>query len=375
MKKISLLILGCLSSNAFSQEVKFHSEGNAIEAQFIYINGEIKRGLTKKVNDLFVEKGLDDGTARIVLNSPGGNLDEGLRLGYWIREKEFNTEVGTVVDDSIAGAVDLQKKGKCYSACALAFLGGVYRYNESVPFLGFHRFYKPMNYENLYSKEYTEIDLSDVMSKSQITTSYIVKYMIDMGVDARIVYEYRDFGENDLKFFTKQEAEQYNIINDKYFSDWSIEPYNNAIVATSKVNKAMLAYRRVSQITTYCKIENGEKTYRLLLTAPFPNEISQAKKIAQNGGEINYIKEQSNNSTQWESVPVSPESINTWVDKNYEQHEFILPKEAVEILLNKESVNVQIDTSRVEGIYAYGGRTTPKERELIKASFTHCITK
>jgi uncharacterized protein YecT (DUF1311 family) len=50
---------------------------------------------------------------RIELNSPGGNLVGGIRLGAFIRDSGFDTAV-------IAGA-------ECHSACTIAFLGGVSR--------------------------------------------------------------------------------------------------------------------------------------------------------------------------------------------------------------------------------------------------------
>ena len=171
--------------SAFSQEVKTYITGNAIEAMFIYVNGEIEHGLVERLEKMKKDGEITD-EFRIVLNSPGGNLVEGLRLGYWIRNNNLSTEVGSVINSEEAGYdVELNEKGECYSACAIAFLGGVYRNAQAVPYLGFHRFYKniPLNEMlNLFDHD----DMAKNLADAQILDSYIVKYMVEMGVDARI---------------------------------------------------------------------------------------------------------------------------------------------------------------------------------------------
>lgn len=62
--------------SAFSQEVKTYITGNAIEAMFIYVNGEIEHGLVERLEKMKKDGEITD-EFRIVLNSPGGNLVEG----------------------------------------------------------------------------------------------------------------------------------------------------------------------------------------------------------------------------------------------------------------------------------------------------------
>ena len=66
------------------------------------------------------------GGITVELNSPGGDLQGGLRLGDAIRGKRLNTRVRYAYPAGAKTAKDF-RPAVCYSACALAFLGGVNR--------------------------------------------------------------------------------------------------------------------------------------------------------------------------------------------------------------------------------------------------------
>ena len=63
----------------------------------------------------------------LFLNSPGGNLLAGMKLGKVIRKWELFTHIGKA---SKNGEHFESDPGECYSACALAFLGGEYRFHK-----------------------------------------------------------------------------------------------------------------------------------------------------------------------------------------------------------------------------------------------------
>jgi hypothetical protein len=68
------------------------------------LEGEIKPGDFERLKDKLTEK------MRLCLHSPGGSYFDGIDLFEQISERR----IGTVVD----------KEGECYSACAIAFMGG-----------------------------------------------------------------------------------------------------------------------------------------------------------------------------------------------------------------------------------------------------------
>ena len=110
----------------------------------------------------------------VILESPGGLVGEGLILGTMFH----HAKVTTVVRGD--GAI-------CYSACALAFLGGrdartgqPMRVKMSGGQLGFHQFSK-RNFDPL--KIYTKADYDQQVAEAQEITREIVNYLKGIGED------------------------------------------------------------------------------------------------------------------------------------------------------------------------------------------------
>ena len=76
------------------------------------------------------------------LNSPGGDLAGGIRLGELIRKLKLDTEIGVTEPDSYGHWKTAP--GLCASACAFAFLGGLSR-RASGGELGVHQFYNEIS--------------------------------------------------------------------------------------------------------------------------------------------------------------------------------------------------------------------------------------
>ena len=92
---------------------------------FLWVSGEITPGDTARVSMLLAEARKQDRPFfAVYLDSPGGNLMEGIKLGQAIRE---------------AGAVTVLLTGAtCASACILAFAGGAERIAYRGSRLGVH---------------------------------------------------------------------------------------------------------------------------------------------------------------------------------------------------------------------------------------------
>src|SRR5262245_31607833 len=60
----------------------------------------------------------------VYLNSAGGSVRGAIRLGYAIRAAGFDTRVAGTLPKKDAPRFDAEAPGRCYSACAIAFLGG-----------------------------------------------------------------------------------------------------------------------------------------------------------------------------------------------------------------------------------------------------------
>lgn len=197
---------------ADGQEIASQSTGNAVEALVLTIDGIIEVGPTERFRAVAEENGE---TYRVRLNSPGGNLIEGLRLGRFFREQEYETEVGRIV----AGPGDLVREeapGSCASACALAFLGGKRRDPDSAGFLGFHQFFYGSSFYDGYAVSNDEAHAEGI-SQAQVVSGLIVSYMVEMGIDARVFAASSMAGPDELIYLTREEAIEFNVVTPEGF--------------------------------------------------------------------------------------------------------------------------------------------------------------
>jgi hypothetical protein len=96
----------------------------------------------------------------------------GMELGRVIRKYRLRTDVGTKKPSSERGAREVVP-GYCYSACALAYLGGSFRFLMKDSRYGVHRF----AFENPAPQH---ADLA------QIVSAAIVEYIRSMDVDTKL---------------------------------------------------------------------------------------------------------------------------------------------------------------------------------------------
>jgi hypothetical protein len=130
------------------------------DTTLVYLDGPIDAGAPDRLT-----KALDgvEGKIAVWLNSPGGNLFAGMQLGRTIRKRGASTHI---IDYRTLLA------GECFSACSLAFLGGVYRFNDNGARYGVHRASVGPTTGN--------VDLGPDLSVA------IQNYIREMGVDARL---------------------------------------------------------------------------------------------------------------------------------------------------------------------------------------------
>ena len=177
--------------------------GNCDTCIWIVAEGEIVQDTPAKFN-LFLRnlKVNDTIPSAIHLNSQGGNLLAGIKLGELIRKNKMNTWVAKTVGEfydntdhiGYAYAKNEAPRAMCASACAYAFLGGVVRYALSSHYensiavrgpgiLGVHQFYSEDGIKNIESKLFDAVDIS----RDQFLTGILLEYVVRMGVDPQLV--------------------------------------------------------------------------------------------------------------------------------------------------------------------------------------------
>jgi hypothetical protein len=222
MRKLFFGIIASLAlsmANAASMSVRVERPDlyklmNQNSAWNIFLDGEIDSTTPKRVAEALAKTGSDG--ADVYINSPGGNLLAGMKIGTLIRQAGANTYIGSLIPDptfKIGGKVGLKPiPGGCYSACSLAFLGGVYRYAIGNSQFGVHRFSS--------SSPSTENDLDT----AQIISAAVSNYIRDMGVDPALFDLMVESGKDDIRLLSKEELTSLNVVNNgRQLPHWSIE--------------------------------------------------------------------------------------------------------------------------------------------------------
>jgi hypothetical protein len=186
----------------------------------IYATGEIDVAAAKRLETLIADKHIP-GASLMFLHSPGGSLVGGMELGRVIRASSLFTYVGQLnLGDKFA-------PGYCYSACALAFLGGEYRYLTKGSVYGVHRF---------FWEEHTNAD-ADI---AQILSASVVEYIRSMGVDTKIFALASQAGPSDLVTPSEEMLLQLNVINNgSQPAKWTIESIPGAIYLKGEQETAL----------------------------------------------------------------------------------------------------------------------------------------
>jgi hypothetical protein len=160
---VATALLGAMTLPAAALDISKHSSDSA-QVNAILLKGAIVDGDGYEVKS-YIAKLPKKATTIVYLDSPGGNLREGLKLGTYFYEQKIETVV--------------EGKALCTSACALAFLGGrdvngnVARTKHTTARVGYHAFSRDFN-ENV---SYTAKDLKTVLHRTQFEVFNIAEFL------------------------------------------------------------------------------------------------------------------------------------------------------------------------------------------------------
>ncbi len=175
--------------------------------QTIYADGVITSGTAARLNDFLNMHHAIPG-AMIDFNSPGGNLQEGLQIGRLIRKRNLQTNI---FQQGAEHKPD-QLKGSCYSACSIAFLGGIVRYAPANTAFGVHRFAIPQN----------TLTGDQALDASQIQSSQIAEYINFMGIQPGFISEMNLASSNDINILSQQKLTALRIITPQRETVWEL---------------------------------------------------------------------------------------------------------------------------------------------------------
>jgi hypothetical protein len=176
---------------------------------FIYLDGDIDAAAPKRLSQILSTIPDRPGGIQIVLNSRGGHLIAGMELGRIIRKRGATTSVGI---SDLSDPELFPVKGECFSACSLAFLGGLYRYSIEGSSYGVHRVSRATGPESM------DLDVGQIISAD------IGSYIREMGADPGLFDLMVKAGASEIYLLSEQEAKDLSVVNNgRMPPEWSIE--------------------------------------------------------------------------------------------------------------------------------------------------------
>lgn len=126
----------------------------------------------------------------VVLDSKGGSIQGGLRLGEALRKAGASVTVGRSIPVSAAppGGKGLARHqliprlGRCFSSCTYAFLGGVKRTIPAGAAYGVHMFWPSEFLEGHLQRKYDFREIERAQRLSALIAVYIQKMGVDLGL-------------------------------------------------------------------------------------------------------------------------------------------------------------------------------------------------
>ena len=196
-------------------------------SEWISAEGEIEFDTVVELEAFLAKEGLS-GSFEVRLNSGGGDLSGGLRLGEFFRQHEFSTVAGSTSAPNEYGHHE-RLPGRCVSAASLAFIGGKHR-DANAGEVGVHQFYDYHAFMNPDLKVFGARE----MSEHQNLNALLVNYAIQMGVDPRFVAAGSATVPEEMHFFSTQELDDYHIRWMPWeYEPWQLLPRAGGIVARS----------------------------------------------------------------------------------------------------------------------------------------------
>lgn len=172
------------------------------DLSIVLIEGGIRGGETLQLTQIISRLPADRQVA-VILNSPGGNLEEGLKLGRLFHQ----TRIATFV---------MGYGGNCHSACSLAFLGG--RGKNGKPSrtqmvaseLGFHQFRRDLG-PDAANLKFKKADMEREVTRARTVIVDIITYLVDIGEDMGKLHLMLQAPTTELKKVAVEEAPTLGI--------------------------------------------------------------------------------------------------------------------------------------------------------------------
>jgi hypothetical protein len=220
----------------------------------IYLDGVIEPGADKRVEREISR--IPNSVIEVFLNSPGGDFLTGIRLGRLFRAKSAWTHIGSQSSGT------MPTTGECYSACAMAYIGGYYRFGTRGSKYGVHRTWKDGAAAD------SDFDVGQVISAA------IAAYIREMGIEGRLLDIIVTAGKNQLYVIDESEQKELLVINEGRASpEWSLQMQQGLVYLRGTQNTMY----GIGKFILYCS------DHKLVLHSIYEAGVINSKNIARGG--------------------------------------------------------------------------------------------
>lgn len=200
----------------------------------IYVEGPIGETTVAQLRRIVDAHGLT--AARVRFDSRGGDLLAALELGHFLRDRGFVTEVA-----AFDGGWGRFRPGQCLSACAVAYLGGRYRYLDPGSRMAVHRFSTP--------RAGTVAPPDEIEQEVQALVGALVAYLARMGVDSEFFLRMSQRPHADLEYLGRDELARMGVVNDgRMPPSWGLEIRDGEVVLAGRQERIANS----AEITLHC---------------------------------------------------------------------------------------------------------------------------
>jgi hypothetical protein len=241
--------------------------GNCTGCEWLVVDGRIPTDAGTLLETWIKKNDYVGVPLAVVLNSNGGSLLGGIRLGQTIRRLGLKTEVGKTVPEPDMPNFQRQDRGGCYSSCAYAFLGGVHRTVQPGTY-GVHQFYSDAFFDAPAQKAFSAMDLSS----QQALTGVILAYVVEMGADPQVVVAANGMRPDEIFKPSEAQLKDWKVTFDPdAYGSWKIEPFKDGIVLFTRSQSGR------SQLSLTCSRGGAELLVtRKGLTPKYVADVAQS---------------------------------------------------------------------------------------------------
>ncbi len=198
--------------------------------QYIFADGYFCADTDQKFQQFLTQNPPKAPNTVVVLNSGGGNLGAGLRMGAIIRQQKMWTQVGSQLPlmipqnenipaqavPYIAAPASPPFPGECASACTLAFMGGIYRTIGYASNYGVHQFESTSGTPD-----------PTLQAQTEAVSAAIVTYLSQMGISPDYMEYMVQKTGNDVTNLSMKVLQQLHIVTPHWQTKWQIAPLND----------------------------------------------------------------------------------------------------------------------------------------------------